>query len=121
MGEYNKYDALAREQYIEDIASCEQNLEIFHRLKENNAKFDDIRINSERRIIQVDCSNFGPAAIRQLSLALGGCNISLKRIELSNNHIGDGQFVDTIAPNLPPPFLQRPASYSTQSTEQTAS
>ena len=43
--------------------------------------------------IEVDGCNLGPECIRQLSLTLRGFNTSLKRINLTNNEIVDGQLV----------------------------
>ena len=45
---------------------------------------------------EVDECELGAEGIRQMSMALGGCNNKLKQIRLANNQIEDGQLLEII-------------------------
>ena len=62
--------------------------DVFFRGLGNNTKLSEIEVN--------ECQ-VGAEGIRQLSLAIGECNHSLKHLILQDNEIGDGHLVDVIA------------------------
>ena len=55
-----------------------------------------IKNNNKLEAINVEACEFGAEDARQLSLALGGCNKSLKNFRLSESNLQDGQLVDII-------------------------
>jgi len=52
--------------------------------------------NNNLIYIKISGCTLGVRAIRQLSLAIGSCNTSLKNIDITNNLIEDGNLVDVI-------------------------
>ena len=55
-----------------------------------------LKNNNNLSDIDIECCEFGVEDARQLSLALGGCNKSLKHFRLYESNLQDGQLVDII-------------------------
>ena len=63
--------------------------------------------NNNLSEIEVEECQFGPGCARQLSLALRGCNKSLKYVRFAYNQMGDEQLVDIIEALSAHPQLEK--------------
>ena len=59
----------------------------------------DLFLKSNHNLTEIEVSEceLNVDSVRQLSLALGNCKRSLKKVEFDDNNFGDGQLVDVIA------------------------
>lgn len=102
--------------YVPPPKSCDAGIEVFRRGLGNNKSIQKVNFcfnnlsdgrlfsmldtffknNNRLKEVEVEECNFGSGGVRQFSLALGGCQKSLKYIDISGSEMGDGQVVDII-------------------------
>ena len=70
-----------------------------HRLEGSVFELLDLFLKSNHNLTEIEVSEceLNVDSVRQLSLALGNCKRSLKKVEFDDNNFGDGQLVDVIA------------------------